>query len=70
LERCAATKFKACCRLRGSCDELVPERLLNATWIGLDDLAKLVFQVHGLDRDEWVVLKRQLKRSQVIPFFA
>jgi transposase len=41
---------------------------MNATRIGLD-LAKLVFQVHGVDRDERVVLKRQLKRSQVLPFF-
>ena len=42
---------------------------MNATRIGLD-LAKQVFQVHGVDRDERVVLKRKLKRSQVLPFFA
>ena len=41
---------------------------MNVTRIGLD-LAKNVFQFHGVDRDERATLKRQLKRSQVIPFF-
>ncbi len=41
---------------------------MNATRIGLD-LAKQVFQIHGVDRTEQVVLKRQLKRSQVMAFF-
>jgi transposase len=36
--------------------------------IGLD-LAKSVFQVHGVDRDGAVVLRRQLRRSQVLAFF-
>jgi transposase len=36
--------------------------------IGLD-LAKSVFQVHGVDGDGAVVLRRQLRRSQVLAFF-
>lgn len=39
------------------------------TTIGLD-LAKRVFQVHGVDASGWVVLRRQLRRRQVVPFFA
>jgi transposase len=34
------------------------------------DLAKNVFQVHGVDADERVVVRKQLRRSQVIAFFA
>ena len=37
--------------------------------IGLD-LAKSVFQVHGVDAQGRVVLRRQLRRSQLLPFFA
>ena len=33
------------------------------------DLAKSVFQVHGVDREGGVVLRRQLRRAQVLPFF-
>lgn len=36
--------------------------------IGLD-LAKRVFQVHGVDAAEAVVLRRQLKRRQMVSFF-
>jgi transposase len=36
--------------------------------IGLD-LAKSVFQVHGVDAEGAVVIQRQLRRSQVLPFF-
>jgi len=39
------------------------------TTIGLD-LAKRVFQVHGVDAAGKVVLRRQLTRRQVVPFFA
>lgn len=35
--------------------------------IGID-LAKNVFQVHGVDEQEAVVLVKQLRRNQVIPF--
>lgn len=37
--------------------------------IGID-LAKNVFQVHGVDKDHQVVLVKQLRRNQVIAFFA
>lgn len=37
--------------------------------IGLD-LAKHVFQVHGVDAQEQPLLRRQLKRAQVLAFFA
>lgn len=37
--------------------------------IGLD-LAKAVLQVHGVDEKEQPVLRRQLKRAQVLEFFA
>jgi len=38
------------------------------TTIGLDT-AKSVFQVHGVDENGEVVVRRQLKRRQVLPFF-
>ncbi len=41
---------------------------MNLSRIGLD-LAKQVFQVHGVDRHEQVVCRRQLKRAQVRDFF-
>src|SRR5262249_41310336 len=36
--------------------------------IGLD-IAKNVFQVHGIDANETVVVRKQLRRSQVMAFF-
>jgi len=39
------------------------------TTIGLD-LAKQVFQVHAVEAAGAVALRRQLKRRQVVPFFA
>jgi transposase len=38
------------------------------TTIGLD-IAKSVFQVHGVDASGQVVVRQQLKRARVIPFF-
>ena len=37
--------------------------------IGLD-LAKNVFQVHGVDTEGTIVCRRQLRRSQVLAFFS
>src|SRR5215213_133227 len=34
------------------------------------DLAKIVFQVHGLDAHGHVVLRRPLRRAEVLSFFA
>src|SRR5512144_2872002 len=42
---------------------------MKITTIGLD-LAKNVFQVHGVNERGQPVLKKQLKRAQVLPFFA
>jgi len=41
---------------------------MQITTIGLD-IAKNVFQVHGIDGDEKVVVRKQLRRSQVMRFF-
>src|SRR5215475_4519200 len=42
---------------------------MNITMIGLD-LAKNVFQVHGVDAAGQVTMRRKLRRSQVERFFA
>lgn len=41
---------------------------MQVTTIGLD-LAKNVFQVHGIAEDESVVFNKPLRRAQVLPFF-
>src|SRR5271157_2676074 len=41
---------------------------MQVTTIGLD-IAKNVFQVHGIDATEKVVVRKQLRRSQVLAFF-
>jgi len=42
---------------------------MNITTIGLD-IAKNVFQLHGVDANGKTVLRKQLKRNQVLAFFA
>ena len=42
---------------------------MNITTIGLD-IAKHVFQVHGVDAHENVVVRKALRRSQMIAFFS
>ena len=42
---------------------------MNITQVGID-LAKRVFQVHGVDGRGKAVLRKQLKRSQMAEFFA
>jgi transposase len=42
---------------------------MEISTIGLD-LAKSVFQVHGIDSTGQVVVRKALKRSQMLPFFA
>ena len=39
------------------------------TTIGLD-IAKSIFQLHGVDAAGEVVLRRRLTRARVVPFFA
>ncbi len=41
---------------------------MSITMIGLD-IAKSVFQLHGIDASGKVQLKRKLRRSELIPFF-
>ncbi len=41
---------------------------MEITTIGLD-IAKNVFQVHGVDCTGEVVIRRQLRRRQLLPFF-
>jgi transposase len=40
----------------------------SITTVGLD-IAKSVFQVHGVDAEEHTVIRRQLKRRFVVAFF-
>ena len=40
---------------------------MHITTIGLD-IAKNVFQVHGIDAAEKVVIRKQLRRRQVLKF--
>lgn len=42
---------------------------MEISTIGLD-LAKNVFQVHGVDPEGKVAVRRTLRRAQVLPFFA
>jgi transposase len=42
---------------------------MSAAFIGLD-LAKSVFQVHGVDAQGKVVVKKRLRRDAVLAFFA
>jgi transposase len=42
---------------------------MKITTIGLD-LAKSVFQVHGVDATGQVVVRKSLRRAQMLPFFA
>src|SRR5438046_2751701 len=41
---------------------------MQVTTIGLD-IAKNVFQVHGIDAAEKVIVRKQLRRGQIIAFF-
>jgi transposase len=43
--------------------------MFKVVTVGLD-IAKSVFQVHGVDVGGGVAIRRQLRRSQVLPFFA
>jgi transposase len=43
--------------------------MVNVVTVGLD-IAKSVFQVHGVDVVGEVAIRRQLRRAQVLPFFA
>ena len=42
---------------------------MNIARIGID-LAKQVFQIHGVDRTEKVLVRRQLRLSQMLDYFS
>jgi transposase len=42
---------------------------MEITTIGVD-LAKSIFQVHGVDATGQVVIRKSLRRAQMLPFFA
>lgn len=42
---------------------------MQITTVGLD-LAKRIFQVHAVDTSGGVVMRKALRRSQVLPFFS
>jgi transposase len=42
---------------------------MNITCIGID-LAKQVFQLHGVDRDGRVLVRKQLRRAQMLAYFS
>jgi transposase len=59
-----------CARVMGSVTNTRKEpSAMQVSTIGLD-LAKQVFQVHGVDAEGVVVLRRRLRRSEVVKFFS
>lgn len=42
---------------------------MEITTVGID-LAKSIFQVHAIDAAGQVVVRKALRRAQVVPFFA
>ena len=42
---------------------------MNVTTVG-SDLAKIVFQVHGIDQHGKIAIQKRLRRQQVLTFFA
>jgi transposase len=49
-------------------DKLAEESDMNIKRVGID-LAKQVFQVHGVDSQEKAVLRKQLRRAQMLDYF-
>jgi len=41
---------------------------MNIVTCGID-LAKNIFQIHGVDQNEEVVVRKKIKRSQMLTFF-
>jgi transposase len=42
---------------------------MKITTIGID-LAKTIFQVHGVDQHGKTIVRKQLKRAEMSPYFA
>jgi len=49
-------------------DKTAEESQMNIKRVGID-LAKQVFQIHGVDSQEKVVLRKQLRRAQMLSYF-
>lgn len=59
-----------CAKVKVSSNHLTErDVIMKITTIGID-LAKSVFQVHGVDSSGKAILKKQLKRNQTTAFFA
>src|SRR5262245_29619819 len=58
-----------CSKAHQKSGSFAPPAHMQAITIGID-LAKNVFQVHGVDANDKVVFNKPLRRSQVLPFFA
>ena len=43
---------------------------MEITTIGLDLATRAFFQVHGVDANGRVVIRKSLRRAQMLPFFA
>src|SRR6516225_7405643 len=57
------------CQARAvKCNELKEPSTMEITTVGLD-IAKRVFQLHGVDAAGKAVLRRKLQRSEVLAFF-
>ena len=48
---------------------IAKEPTMQATRIGLD-IAKNLFQVHGVDAHGKTVIRKRLRRAELLPFFA
>jgi len=55
--------------VRTHCHQKEGVHMMNVTRIGID-LAKHVFQIHGVDDRGHTVLRRRVSRTQLRPFFA
>jgi hypothetical protein len=57
------------CQARAvKCNELKEPSTMEITTVGFD-IAKRVFQLHGVDAAGKAVLRRKLQRSEVLAFF-
>ena len=57
------------CKKRRVLTDTKGGRTMEVTRIGLD-IAKTVFQVHGVDAQGKVSVQKRLSRSKVLPYFA
>jgi len=58
-----------CARLKVSTISKSGRSKINITRLGID-LAKQVFQLHGVDRAGKVLVRKQLRRAQMLAYFS